>query len=177
MAPEQEAPSATASAATVPAPMRCFTMAHIADWWGIQRSSVTMMRKRWGPDSAAPFPAPDVELPSVGGGTVVLGWAWERWPAEFERWDQQRKKVPRRWSSTAARTTRPAPQPGTAPKPTSPHEPAPANADAAEGPEPKEKIRTRDYIKPGRRTHSGTRQGRIAPGRISRSVSRRGSRR
>lgn len=170
-------PDAPASVATDSAPMRCFTMAHIAHWWGIQRSSVTMMRKRWGPDSAAPFPAPDVEMPSVGGGTVVPGWAWERWPAEFARWDQQRKQVPRGRSSTTARTTQPAPRRSAEPKPAPPRAPAPTVADGTEGPEPKEQIRTRDYIKPGRRTHSGARQGRIAVGRVSRAVSGRGTRR
>ncbi|WP_410646250.1 hypothetical protein [Amycolatopsis sp. cmx-4-54] len=166
-------------AAGSPVPMRCFTMAHIAQWWGIQRSSVTMMRKRWGPDSAAPFPVPDVELIPASGDTVIPGWAWQRWPAEFEAWDHQRKQAPRRRSGTPGPGKRPTPRRDVAPKPAAlqaPEQPAPS-ADGTDSPAPKEKIRTRDYIKPGRRTHSGARQGRVAAGRVARAVSRGRARR
>ncbi|RSM68694.1 hypothetical protein DL991_41225 [Amycolatopsis sp. WAC 01375] len=153
--------------------MRCFTMAHIAHWWGIKRSSVTMMRKRWGPDSAAPFPAPDVEMPTIDGDTTVAGWAWERWPAEFEAWDTKRKQVPRRRSGASAAEGPPAGRPTAAAKPAEPQPTeTPASVDDGDGPDPAKSIRTRDYIKPGRRSHSGARQGRIVASRVMRSAAR-----
>ncbi|SEP54428.1 MULTISPECIES: hypothetical protein [Amycolatopsis] len=158
-------------------PMQCFTQAHIAHWWGINRSAVTMMRKRWGPDSAAPFPTPDIEVPTVNGDSVIAGWAWNRWPAEFDTWNErrsnagrQRQRAARTSPRTPARARKPmAPKTSTA----APHpaeDPGPEHTDLADQPMPP----VRDFIKPARRRGTGgvVRQGRVAGARMARAVAK-----
>jgi hypothetical protein len=139
------------------APMKCFTMAHIAHWWGIERPAVTMMRKRWGPTSAAPFPAPDVELPTVTGETTVVGWAWDRWPAEFDEWDRRRKAAARQ-----SRTRRTPASTATV-----------AERDAVDG---NDSATSAAAVTPSARrrtrSRSGVRQGRVVAPRLARAVAR-----
>lgn len=155
-------------------PMRCFTQAHIAHWWGINRSAVTMMRKRWGPDSAAPFPTPDVEVPTVNGDSVMAGWAWDRWPAEFDTWNErrrnagrQRQRAARTSPRTPARSRKPAAPVTSAAAPHPADDPGPDLTDQVMPP-------VRDFIKPARRRGTGgaVRQGRIAGARMSRAVAK-----
>lgn len=164
-----ERPDASTAERQKQTPLRCFTAAHIAQWWGVNRSAVTMMRKRWGPNSAAPFPEPDVEIPTVGGDTVVLGWEWSRWPQEFVDWDNRCKEVPRQRAQAVpptgqGRRSRAAAVDDPAPGADVPWPAGQAGAGAED-----RKIRVRDYLQaPGRR--SRVRQGRVASTRVARAV-------
>ncbi len=61
---------------------RYFTSTDIAERFNVNRSAVSNWRKRYGTDSAVPFPTPDITRPQAQ-------WRLERW-GEVERWNIER---------------------------------------------------------------------------------------
>lgn len=63
-------------------PLKFFTSTEIAARFGVTLAAVSNWRRRYGPDSTTPFPAPEDGHP-----TDV--WRQDRWP-EIEAWNEQR---------------------------------------------------------------------------------------
>lgn len=76
------ATTATSSVLPTTPPSKFLTPTEIAARFGVTLAAVSNWRRRYGPDSTTPFPAPEAGHP-----TPV--WRRERWP-EIQAWDEQR---------------------------------------------------------------------------------------
>ncbi len=87
----------TVNAASHPALPKFFTCTDIAARFGVTLAAVSNWRRRFGPDSPTPFPAPEEGHP-----TPV--WGWDRWP-EIDAWQVRRGGSRRGRRSGAGRRT------------------------------------------------------------------------